>query len=89
MKIEDFKNIEVDWKTFDGMSDFQKSKALQNLLATLSASDYNLACALLSLHASGLLDIDFREEEDDASWDYWTELIKESLRNKEREEEDY
>ena len=87
--MDNFKSISINLGAFESMSDSQKSKALQNLLLTLSASDYKMDCALLSLHASGLVDIEFYTEENELSWEFWSELLNKQYKNKEENEEDY
>ena len=87
--MDNFKSISINLGAFERMSNHQKSKALQNLLATLSASDCKLDCALLSLHASGLVDIEFYIEENELGWEFLRELLSEQYKNKEDREEDY
>lgn len=87
--MDNFKSISINLGAFESMSDSQKSKALQNLLLTLSASDYKLDCALLSLHASGLVDIEFYTEKNELEWEFWSEVLNKQYRNKEENEEDY
>ena len=87
--MDSFKSISINLGAFESMSDSQKSKALQNLLLTLSASDYKIDCALLSLHASGLVDIEFYEEENELEWEFWSEILNKQHKNIEENEEDY